>query len=108
MDTEDTQGHIDTNMEKTPETPKDKEEQAMHTLVNLPSADTPIKSPQELSRVAVPLQISTPSSSHSKVAKVLHYGDPFLDETIIIPHFESTTMTLDDLNKLQATIDRKR
>ena len=80
----------------------------MHTLVNLPSAGTPIKSPQEPSTVAVPLQISTAGSSHSKVAKVLHYGDPFLDETIIIPHFESATMTLDDLNKLQATIDRKR
>ena len=54
------------------------------------------------------LQISTPGSSQSKVAKVLHYGDPFLDETIIIPHFEFATMTLDDLNKLQAAIDRKR
>ena len=45
LDTLDTQGHIDPNKEKTPETPKDKEEQAVHTLVNLPSAGTPIKSP---------------------------------------------------------------
>ena len=80
----------------------------MQTLVNLPSVGTPIKSQQEPSTTIVPLQISTLGSSQSKVAKVLHYGDPFLNENIIIPHFESATMTLDDLNKLQATIDRKR
>ena len=96
-----TKGHIDPNKEKTPDTPKDKEEQAMHTLVNLPSAGTPTKSQQEPSTAAVPLQISTPGSSQSKVAKVLNYGDLFLDENIIIPHFESATMTLDDLNKLR-------
>ena len=108
LDTADTQDHIDPNKEKTLDTPKEKEEEAAHTLVNLPSAGTPTKSQQEPSTAAVQLQISTPGSSQSNVAKVLHYGDPFLDETIIIPHFESETMTLDDLNKLQATIDRKR
>ena len=106
--TVDTKGHIDPNKEKNLDTPKDKEEQALQTLVNLPSAGIPTKSQQEPSTVAVPLKISTLGSSQSKVAKVLHYGDPFLDENIIIPHFESTTMTLDDLNKLQAAIDRKR
>ena len=80
----------------------------MQTLVNLPSANTPTKNQQEPSTATVPLQISTLGSSQSKVAKVLNYGDPFLDENIIIPHFESTTMTLDDLNKLQVAIDRKR
>ena len=40
--------------------------------------------------------------------KVLHYGDPFLDENIIIPHFEFATMTLEDLNKLQVAIERRR
>ena len=108
VDTIDTQGHIDLNKEKNLETPKDKEEQAIHTLVNLPSVGTPTKSQQEPSTSAVSLQISTPSSSQSKVAKVLHYGNRFFDENIIIPHFESATMTLDDLNKLQAAIDRKR
>ena len=108
VDTTNTQGHIDPNKEKTLETPKDKEEKIVHTLVNLPLANTPTKSQQEPSTATVPLQISTLGSSQSKVAKVLHYGDPFLDENIIIPHFESATMTLDDLNKLQVAIDRKR
>ena len=55
VDTVDTQGHIDLNKEKNLETPKDKEEKAVQTLVNLPSANTPIKSQQEPSAVAVPL-----------------------------------------------------
>ena len=80
----------------------------MQTLVNLPSADTPTKSHQELIIVVVPLQISTPGSSQSKFAKVLHYGDPFLDENIIITQFDSATMTLDDLNTLQAAIKRRK
>ena len=80
----------------------------MHTLVNFPSAGTPTKSLQVLSSIAVPLQISTPGLSQSKVTKVLHYGDAFLDENIIIPHFDSATMTLDDLNVLQADIERRK
>ena len=80
----------------------------MHTLVNLPLASTPMKSLWESSPVAVPLQISTLGSSHSKVAKVLHYGDAFLDENIIIPHFDSATVTLDDLNVLQVAIERRK
>ena len=107
VDTENKDGHIDQNKGDIPDTPKEEEEQAMHTLVNLPLAGTPTKSQQESSTVAVPLQISTPSSSHSRVAKVLHYGDAFLDENIVIPHFDSATMTLDDLNILQAAIKRR-
>ena len=80
----------------------------MHTLVNLPLADTPSKSLQEWVTVAIPLQISTPSSSHSKVAKVFHCGDAFLDEEIVIPHFDSATMTLEDINLLQATIEIRK
>ena len=80
----------------------------MHTLVNLSLAGTPTKSLQEPSTIAVPLQISTPSSSHSKVVKVLHYGDAFLDKNIEIPHFDSATMTLDDLNVLQVVIERRK
>ena len=44
VDKVDTQGHIDLIKEDTQETPKEKEEQAVQTLVNLPSASTPIKS----------------------------------------------------------------
>ena len=64
----------------------------MQTLINLPSTDTPTQSHQEPSIVAIPLQISSPGSSHSKFSKVLHYGDAFLDENIIIPQY-SATMT---------------
>ena len=78
----------------------------MHTLVNLSSADTPIKSLQEPSTAAIPLQISTPGLSYSKVAKLIRYGDAFLDEEIVIPHFDSATMTLEDINVLQAAMER--
>ena len=56
----------------------------------------------------MPLQVSTPISSHSKVEKVIHYGDTFLDEEIVIPHFDSTTMTLENINLIQATLERKK
>ena len=80
----------------------------MQTLVNLPSAGTPTKSLPELSTAAIPLQISTPSSTHSKVAKVFHYGDACLDKDIVIPHFDSTTMTLEDITMLQDAIERRK
>ena len=69
----------------------------MQTLVNLPSVGTPTKILQEPSTVAIPLQISTPGSSSSKVAKVIHYGDAFLDEEIVIPQFDYATITLEDI-----------
>ena len=80
----------------------------MQTLVNLPSTNTPTKSLLEPSTVVVPLQISTPDSTHSKVAKVFHYGDAFLDENIVIPHFDFATMILEDINVLQAAIERRK
>ena len=90
------------------DTSKEVEQQAMHTLVSLPLVNTPSKSLQELSTVAIPLQVSTPSLSHSKVAKVIHYGDAFLDEEIVIPHFDSSTLTLEDINLLQAAKERRK
>ena len=44
VDIVDVQGHIDQNKETTLEKPQEKEEQVVHTLVNLPSASTPTKS----------------------------------------------------------------
>ena len=70
----------------------------MQALVNLPSANTPTKILWEPSTIAVPLKMSTPCSSASKVAKVTHYGDNFLDEEIVIPHFDFVTMALEDIN----------
>ena len=108
VDTENKDGHIDQNKGDILEIPKEEEQQAMQTLVNLPSVDTPTKSHLEPSTTAIPLQISTLGSSHSKVSKVLYYGDAFLDEKIRTPHFDLATMTLDDLNVLQATIERRK
>ena len=60
-------------------------------LVNLPTTRTPTK---QLSTDAVPLKILAPSSSSTKVARVLHYGDPTLDEEIVIPSYDYKTMNL--------------
>ena len=46
--------------------------------------------------------------SASHFAKVIHYGDTFLDEEIVIPQFNFATMTLDDINMMQATLERKK
>ena len=80
----------------------------MQTLVNLPSAGTPPKIPQEPSNATVPLQMTTLGSSASKVAKVIHYGDTFLDEEIVIPQFNFATMTLEDINLMQDALERKK
>ena len=79
----------------------------MQTLVNLPSANTLTKILQESSTIVVPLQITRPGSSASRFAKVIHYGDTFLDEEIVIPQFNFVTMTLDVINMMQATLERK-
>ena len=80
----------------------------MQALVNLPLVGTPTKILQEPSTVALPLQISTPRLGLSKVAKVIHYGDPFLDEEIMIPQFDFTTMTLEDINLMQDALEKKK
>ena len=80
----------------------------MQALVNLPSAGTPPKNLHEPSSITVPLQMSTPCSSASKVAKVIHYIDTFLDEEIVIPQFNFATMTLEYINLMQATLQRKK
>ena len=43
----------------------------------------------------ISLQISTLGSSSTKVAKVLHYGDLELDEEIVIPPYDSKTITIE-------------
>ena len=80
----------------------------MQPLINLPSANTPTQIIPEPSTTVVPLQISTLSSSASCVAKVIHYGDTFLDEEIVIPQFNFSTMTLDDINVMQVALERKK
>ena len=80
----------------------------MQTLVSLPTTGTPTKTIQESSTIATPLYISTLGSSASCVAKVIHYGDTFLDEEIVIPQFNFVTMTLDDINMMQVALESKK
>ena len=56
----------------------------------------------------MPLQISAPSSSSTKVVRVLHYGDPTLDEEIVIPKYEYATMNLEQINIMQEALERKK
>ena len=56
----------------------------------------------------MPLQISTPNSSSTKVARVLHYGDPTLDEEIVIPKYDYATITLEQINLMQEALEERR
>ena len=80
----------------------------MQALVNLPSAGTPTKILSEPSTAAVPRKTSTPSLGASKVAKVTHYGDAFLDEEIVISQFDFATMSLEDINLMQVALEKKK
>ena len=60
-------------------------------LVNFPTIGTPTK---QLSINTIPLQISVPGSSSTKVASVLHYGDPTFDEDIVIPSYDFKKMNI--------------
>ena len=65
----------------------------IQTLVELPKIGTPTQTLQKMSTDMLALQVQTPSSSSTKVAKTLHYGIPELDEDIKIPYYESSTLT---------------
>ena len=52
--------------------------------------------------------MTTLGSSASIFAKVTHYGDAFLDEDIVIPQFNFATMSLKDINLMQATLEKKK
>ena len=88
------------------ESPKEKEQQVIQVLANLPRSGTPTETQQQL-RSTVPLQVSRPSSSSTRVARVLHYGDPTLDEEIVIPRYDYATMTIDQINEVQEALERK-
>jgi hypothetical protein len=76
-------------------------------LANLPKSGTPTETQQQPS-FEVPLQISRPSSSSTRVARVLHYGVPTLDEEIVIPRYDYTTMTIDQINEVQEALEKKK
>ena len=66
------------------------------------------KSPSKSKHNAIPLQISAWGSSSTKVARVLHYGDPTLYEEIVIPKFDYATITLEKINIMQEKLERKK
>ena len=57
---------------------------------------------------AMPLQISAPVLSSKKFASVLHYGDPTLDEEIVIPKYDYDTITLEQINLMKDALERKK
>ena len=90
-------------------TPKPQELAVIQALVNLPKFGTsPTKILQKLSTKVVPLQISAPGSSSSKVDKVIHYGDITLDEEIVIPKYDYDTMTIEKIGILQQALEKKK
>ena len=54
------------------------------------------------------LQITTPSSSSTRVARTIHYGIPDLDEEIKIPYYDSNTLIEEKINEIQSALDRKK
>ena len=46
------------------------------------------------------MEIQTLGLSSTKVAKRFHYGIPELDEEIIIPYYESNTLTEEKINEI--------
>ena len=54
------------------------------------------------------LQVRTPSSSSTRVARTIYYGIPELDEEIKIPYYESNTLIEEKMNEIQSALDRRR
>ena len=54
------------------------------------------------------VQVQTPGSSSTKVARMLHYGVLKLDEEITIPYYESSTLTKEKITKIPNALDRRR
>ena len=54
------------------------------------------------------LQVRTPDSSSTRVARTIHYGIPELDEEIQIPYYDSSTLTEEKMNEIQSALDKRR
>ena len=54
------------------------------------------------------LQVQTPCSSSKKVARILYYGDPKLDEENVIPSYESITIIIEKISEIQGALDRRK
>ena len=53
-------------------------------------------------------QLQTPGLSSKKVDMILDYGDLELDEEIIIPLYESNTLTIEKINEIKGALDRRK
>ena len=42
------------------------------------------------------------------VTRVLHYGDPELDEEIVIPSYDSKTISIEHITEMQNALDRRK
>ena len=77
-------------------------------MIELPKTGTPTKTLQQPSSKMLALQITTPGSSSTRIARTIHYGIPKLDEEIKIPYYESSTLTEEKMNEIQSALDRRR
>ena len=73
----------------------------------MPTTGTPTEISHQLS-TEVLLQILVPGSSSTKISRVLHYGDPTLDEEIVIPRYDYATMSIDQITEVQEALERKK
>ena len=81
---------------------------SIQTLAELPMTGTLTKTIQKPSTDSLALQVNTPSSSSTRVARTIHYGIPELDEEIKIPYYDSNTLTEEKINEIQSALDRKK
>jgi hypothetical protein len=65
-------------------------------------------SPKYPSTNAMPLQMLAPSSNTSKVARMLYYGDPKIDEEIVIPSYELKSISIDQIIEMQDVLNRRK
>ena len=79
-------------------------------MVTLPKTTTPTPSRMlhRLSTEATPLQESRPSPSTSKVDNVTSYGNINLNEVIVLPKYDLTTFTIEEMSILQDSLARKK
>ena len=77
-------------------------------LVELPKTRTPTKSIQQPSTDMLALQASTLGLSSTRVARIIHYDIPELDEEIQIPYYDSSTLTKEKMNEIQSALDKRR
>ena len=54
------------------------------------------------------LQVRTPGSSSTRVARTIHYGILELDEEIKITYYDSSTLIGEKINEIQSAFDKRR